>query len=59
MTLIYTHDAALKHVTPPGHPERVARIEALLPALKQIDGLDWREAPQGARDDVLRCHPES
>ncbi len=59
MTLIYTHDAALTHVTPPGHPERVARIEALLPALRAIDGLEWREAPLGARDDVLRCHPEA
>lgn len=59
MTLIFTHDAALNHVTPPGHPERVARIEALIPALKAIDGLNWREAPMGARDDVLRCHPES
>ncbi len=59
MTLIYTHDAALNHVTPPGHPERVARIEALLPALKALDGLDWREAPMGARDDVLRCHPDA
>lgn len=59
MTLIYTHEAAFHHVTPPGHPERVARIEALLPALKGIDGLEWREAPMGTRDDVLRCHPES
>ncbi len=59
MTLIYTHDAALNHVTPPGHPERVARIEALLPALKALDGLDWREAPMGARGDVLRCHPDA
>ena len=58
MTLIFTHAAALNHVTPPGHPERVARIEALLPALKSIDGLEWREAPMGAREDVLRCHPE-
>ncbi len=59
MTLIFTHDAALTHVMPPGHPERVARIEALIPALKAIDGLDWREAPMGARDDVLRCHPDA
>lgn len=58
MTLIYTHDAARTHVTPPGHPERAARIEALVPALKNLDGLTWRDAPIGARDDVLRCHPE-
>ncbi|MEM7720161.1 MAG: histone deacetylase family protein [Pseudomonadota bacterium] len=58
MTLIYTDDAALTHVTPPGHPERVARIEALIPALKALDGVTWRDAPVGAREDVLRCHPE-
>lgn len=57
MTLIYTHDSALAHVTPPGHPERVARIEALLPALRDIAGLDWREAPAADRSEVLRCHP--
>ncbi|NNE87777.1 MAG: histone deacetylase family protein [Silicimonas sp.] len=58
MTLIYTHDAALNHVTPPGHPEQVARIEAILPALKKLEGLEWREAPEADRADVLRCHPE-
>jgi len=59
MTQIYWHDAALRHVTPPGHPERVARVEALKPALEAIDGLDWREAPMPDRTEVLRCHPEA
>ena len=59
MTLIFSHDAALSHVTPPGHPERVARIEAVWSALRQLDGLDWREAPLADRAEVLRCHPES
>lgn len=59
MTLIYTHDAALRHVTPPGHPEQVARIEAILPALKKLEGLEWREAPVAERAEVLRCHPET
>lgn len=59
MTLIYSHESALNHVTPPGHPEQVARIESVLPALKKLDGLEWREAPEGARADVLRCHPEA
>ena len=58
MTLIYWHDAALRHVTPPGHPERVARVEALKPALEALDGLEWREAPVANRSEVLRCHPE-
>ena len=59
MTLIFTHDSALLHVTPPGHPERVARAEAVWAALRETDGLDWREAPLAERDEVLRCHPES
>lgn len=59
MTLIFSHDAALSHVTPPGHPERVARVESVWAALRAIDGLDWREAPLADRAEVLRCHPES
>ena len=59
MTLIYWHDAALGHVTPPGHPERVARAEAVQGALRGLDGLSWREAPIADRSEVLRCHPES
>lgn len=60
MTLFYTHKSALRHVTPPGHPEQVARIEAILAALEdeRFAGLDRREAPMGTRADVLRCHPE-
>lgn len=57
MTLIYWNDASLRHVTPPGHPERVARVEAIKPALEALDGLEWRDAPMGSREDVLRCHP--
>ena len=59
MTLIFSHEAALAHVTPPGHPQRVARAEAVWAALRQIGGLDWREAPLADRTEVLRCHPES
>ena len=57
MTLIYWNDASLNHVTPPGHPERVARVEAIKPALEALDGLEWRDAPKGTREDVFRCHP--
>ncbi|NNL36045.1 MAG: histone deacetylase family protein [Silicimonas sp.] len=56
-TLVFNHSAALNHVTPPGHPERVARIEAVTAALREIDGLDWLEAPLADRSEVLRCHP--
>lgn len=59
MTLIYWNDAALNHVTPPGHPERVARAEAVKAVLSEMDGLEWRDAPQAEREEVLRCHPEA
>ena len=60
MTILFEHDAALGHVTPPGHPERVARIEAIRRALSgsAFSGLDRREAPLAERAEVLRCHPE-
>ncbi|RYH04079.1 histone deacetylase family protein [Salipiger sp. IMCC34102] len=55
-TVLITHEDCLDHVTPPGHPEQVARMDAVWRAL---DGLDLTRvtAPMAARDDVLRCHP--
>lgn len=60
-TAFYTHEDCLGHVTPQGHPERVARLEAILKAMDAPDfaDLDRREAPLGARDEILRVHPES
>jgi acetoin utilization deacetylase AcuC-like enzyme len=59
-TALYWHDDCLEHVTPPGHPERVARLEAIRRALSAPDfaALDRREAPLAARADILLCHPE-
>ena len=57
MTILYSHPAAAHHVTPPGHPEQVARHQAVLDALESL-ALDRREAPLGAEADILRCHPE-
>ncbi|KMW59712.1 Acetylspermidine deacetylase [Candidatus Rhodobacter oscarellae] len=47
-------------MTPPGHPERVARYQAITQALSDpaFDGLIRKEAPMGDRAEVLRCHPE-
>lgn len=59
-TALYSHKSALNHVTPDGHPERAARIEAINQALgdDKFKSLERREAPLGDRADVLRCHPE-
>lgn len=59
MTIFLTHDSGLAHVTPPGHPEQVARLEAIYAALRHpdFDTLDRRVAPLAAEAEVLRCHP--
>ena len=55
-TALITHPACLDHITPDGHPERVARLRALLPAL---DGKDLLrvEAPRATDDDLCLAHP--
>ncbi len=59
-TALYWHDAALGHVTPDGHPERVARVEAVQERLgaPEFDELERRVAQIADRGEVLRCHPE-
>lgn len=56
-TALITHDACFDHVTLPGHPEQVARLDAVLGALKDMD-LRRVKAPMGAEDDILRVHPK-
>ncbi len=58
VTALITHDDCLDHVTPPGHPEQVARLDAALGALKEMD-LHRTSAPMAAEDDILRAHPKS
>ena len=57
-TALVTHEDCLGHVTPEGHPERVARLEHVLHAL---DGADVTRvaAPLAAEEDLLRGHSES
>ncbi|MAC81159.1 MAG: acetoin utilization protein [Rhodobacteraceae bacterium] len=55
-TALITHADGLRHVTPQGHPERVARLEHVLHALDPLD-LNRVTAPLAADDDILRCHP--
>lgn len=57
-TALITHEECYGHVTPPGHPEQVARLDAVLNALEGMD-LVRTSAPFAADDDLLRCHPAS
>jgi len=60
-TALFTHDSSLKHQTPPGHPEQIARIEHINAALNapQFAALDRRDAPDCEDADILLCHPPS
>lgn len=60
-TGFYTHDECLGHVTPPGHPEQVARLEYVARALEgaAFAGLKRFDAPLGTDAAILRCHPQS
>jgi acetoin utilization deacetylase AcuC-like enzyme len=57
-TAVLTHADCLTHVTPEGHPERVARLEHVLHRLEPLD-VNRVTAPMAADDDILRIHPAS
>ncbi len=57
-TALITHDDCLNHVTPQGHPERVARLEHILPALKG-KALLREKAPMAEDADLRLTHPQS
>jgi acetoin utilization deacetylase AcuC-like enzyme len=56
MTLLITHPDALEHVNPPGHPEQVSRLPAVLGALEGLR-LTREEAREASDEQLLRCHP--
>lgn len=60
VTALFSHEDCLKHVTPAGHPEQVARLEHIGAALggSQFDGLQRHLAPLADDGDILRCHPQ-
>jgi acetoin utilization deacetylase AcuC-like enzyme len=59
-TALFTDPACLTHVTPSGHPEKVARLEHILRALDAADfaALDCRQAAAAPVSELLRCHPQ-
>ncbi len=57
-TALLTHADCLDHVTPEGHPERVARLDHVLHALQPLD-LSRVTAPEASDDDLLRVHPHA
>ena len=56
--LILTHPSSHLHVAPPGHPERVARIETVDRVLASAPyaGLPRAEAPAATDDQIERAH---
>lgn len=58
-TAYFTHPDCLGHVNPPGHPEQVARLQAVEAALAApgFAALDRREAPLGDVEAIRRAHP--
>jgi len=54
-TVLVTHPDCYDHVTPPGHPEQVARLDAVLNELAHLE-LQTLKAPMAADDDLLRVH---
>jgi acetoin utilization deacetylase AcuC-like enzyme len=55
---VITHPACLGHITPEGHPERVARLASVLKALKteEFQSLSWFEAPLASRAALELAH---
>ena len=60
-TLLLSHPDCLLHLTPPGHPEQVARLSAVQAALNapEFAALLRAEAPPAADAQILRAHPEA
>ncbi len=60
-TAVFSHKSSLRHITPAGHAEQVARIEYVQEALGAVrfEALDRRDAPECSDADILLCHPQS
>jgi len=60
-TLLIENPAGLEHATPPGHPEQIARLDAVLETLTgaAFVALDRIEAPEADPADLLLGHPQA
>jgi len=60
-TLLIENPAGLEHATPPGHPEQIARLDAVFAALQGGDfaALDRMEAPEAEEAELLLGHPQA
>lgn len=61
MTILFTHEACLKHDMGAGHPEQPARLTSVLEALQAeaFSALDRREAPRATVEQVAAVHPRA
>lgn len=55
---IYAHPSCLRHDTGPGHPERIARLEALLRLFDDMN-LETMPAREAEMEELLRVHPQT
>ncbi len=57
--LFYHHPSAFDHLTGSGHPERPARLRAVLDLLERrpLAALEPREPPPATLDQIARAHP--
>ena len=58
--LLLTHEAFAAHDTGPGHPERPARLEAVLSGVRAAsvaDAIKWDIPSAASRADLERVHP--
>lgn len=58
-TALFTHEACHGHVNPDGHPERVARLHAVLEVLatQEFEAVERFEAPLATKEQIGRAHP--
>ena len=60
MPVYFHHPSSLEHDTGPGHPERVARMQAIEAELERRDwlGYERREAPRATLEQLTAVHPQ-